>query len=250
MRAFVVDDESLARRRVLRLLSQIPEVEVIGEAASAKQAETLMQALHVDILFLDVELVGDPESALNGFQLLERVQPKAVVFVSAYDKHAVPAFDVDACDFILKPATLERIQRAVNRAKSRIEVVGVIDEAEHECPHPECLDESSLVWVRDGDTINVIKLQDVVRLQASGDYTELRLSDGRSFLSTRSLSEWQTCLPSTFMRVHRSTIVSLAAIVKLERAGGGYVALLHNDREPVAVSRNYAGLLKQRFALG
>ena len=237
IRVLIVDDEAPARALLKEMLSADPEVEILGEAANGLEAVKAAADLEPEAVFLDIEM-----PKLDGFEVLELLDPSiAVVFVTAYDQHALRAFEVHAVDYVLKPYRAERLREALSRARSRV----------GQRPDPAALARAARdpgryahrVVVKDGAHIQVIPLDRLDYAQAQDDYVALK-SEGKTFLKTQTLASLEASLdPSLFVRVHRSFLVRLDRIRALEPYGkNDHVAILA-DGTRVPVSREgYARL--------
>lgn len=223
MKAIVVDDERLARTRLRQLLAAHSDVEVVAEADSVDTAEAAILAHAPDVVFLDIAMPGG-----SGFELCSRLRIAAqVVFVTAYEDHAVRAFEVNALDYLLKPVEPERL--AATMARLRV----------HGPPGPDRL------CVSEGNVVRVVDVAQLLLVRAAGDYTELVLRDGSSVVVKVALGRWETRLGAAFVRVHRSTLVSVADVVRVERAEGStYRLFLRGHAHAVAVSRAHAPRLR------
>lgn len=224
-RAVVVEDEGPARRMLCRLLRENDLLAVEGEASSAAEAVRVIDSVRPDVVLLDVEL-GDG----TGFDVLDRIacRPR-VVFVTAYDAHAVRAFEVQAVDYVLKPITVARLERTVGRLRGTL-----ADDADQDT-----------VALHTAHGLRLARLADLVLIRAQADYTEVHLRDGTSLLSNRTMKTWQAQLRGTrIARVHRSYFVRLAeATAWLRRKKGGALQLVLGGRSvevPVSASRRAA----------
>lgn len=215
IQALLVDDERLARARMRRLLAAHP-VEVVAEAASVAQARGVLAARHIDVVFLDVHMPG-----VDGFGLLDgSSHAAAIVFVTADASHAARAFDVEAADYLVKPVHPDRLARCLQRLASR--------------PRAE-------LRIETPEGTRFVEASAVLAVRAAGDYTEVVLADGARPLVRTTLAQWEARLPpNAFVRVHRSALVQLAAIERLERAAGRTTLWVRGDAEPIAVSRRAA----------
>jgi two-component system LytT family response regulator len=237
IRVVIVDDEAPARALLREMLSAEPDVEILGEAATGLEAVKTAADLKPDAMFLDIEM-----PKLDGFEVLELLDPAiAVVFVTAYDSHALRAFEVHAVDYVLKPYRAERLREALSRARSR---VGSRPEAAvlaHAARKPG--EHARRVVVKDGAHIHVIPVERLDYAQAQDDYVALR-TEGKTLLKAQTLGSLEASLdPSVFVRVHRSYVVRLDRIRTLEPYGkNDHVAIL-SDGTRVPVSREgYARL--------
>ena len=237
IRVLIVDDEAPARALLREMLSAEPEVEILGEAATGLEAIKAAAELKPDAMFLDIEM-----PKLDGFEVLELLDPQiAVVFVTAYDSHALRAFEVHAVDYVLKPYRAERLREALTRARARVgprpdpALLARAARPAGQYPHR--------VVVKDGAHIHVVPVDRLDYAQAQDDYVALR-TDGKTLLKAQTLGALEASLdPSLFVRVHRSYLVRLDRIRALEPYGkNDHVAILA-DGTRVPVSREgYARL--------
>ena len=239
IKVLIADDEAPARALLREMLSDEPDVEIVGEAATGLEAVKAAAELKPQAVFLDIEM-----PKLDGFEVLELVDPTvAVVFVTAYDSHAVRAFEVHAVDYVLKPYRTERLREALSRARDRV----------RDRPDPALLaraarptgEHARRVVVRDGAHVRVIPVERLDYAQAQDDYVALR-TEGKTYLKTQTLASLETSLdPSAFVRVHRSFLVRLDRIRSLEPYGkNDHVAVLA-DGTRVPVSRDGYARLRQ-----
>jgi two-component system LytT family response regulator len=239
--AIIVDDERLARRELRAMLEEAhaSTVRVVGEAESVRVAAELVRTCDADVVFLDVQLAGE-----SGLELLTLIDPSvAVVFVTAFDQYAVRAFEANALDYLLKPVAPARLARAVER----LSVPSVPnDDGAPAVPAPR-LDYHDRLFLRLDDRMGFVKVADIVSIASDGDYSVVRLASGRTHRARKSLREWLARLPeNAFARVHRSTIVNLEYVERVEEwSHFSYRLYLRGASEPVAMSRRYAGKLKK-----
>ncbi len=245
MRVLIADDEAPARARMRRLLDEIGGVEVVGEAADGLEALDLAAALQPDAALLDIEM---PE--LDGLGVARALGPQgpAVVFVTAYDGHAVAAFEAAAVDYVLKPVVRARLAAALERVRHRrgpdLEAV-LARLAPRRGP--------ARLAVRCGARFAVYDPDRIAAILAEDHYATLRCDDGRELLSEEPLDALQARLdPGAFLRVHRAAIVNLAFLRELQRLGDRrYEAVLSDAQETrVPVSRERLPELKRRLGLG
>lgn len=237
LRTLVVDDEPLARRTLCALLERERDVELLGECGDGPSATEAVRTGRPDLLFLDVQM---PE--LDGFGVLRAVRDvrvPAVVFVTAYDEHAVRAFDEEATDYLVKPFDDERFGRALDRARARIEAARRDSSPEQE-PHRwlerfavECAGRISIIPV---DTVEWIEAQDY--------YVQIHAA-GKEHLLRESLRNLETRLdPRRFARVHRSAIVNVGCVKQLRRRTHGEYALVLDDGTELKLSRTHRDQLQ------
>lgn len=237
-RAVIVDDERLARRDLATHLEDFPFVEVVGEAASAEEAERLLGQLNPDLVFLDIRL---PDS--SGFDLLERL-PAAprIIFVTAFETYAMRAFEVNAIDYLLKPVESFRLGEALRRLDAP---AGIGRKSESSAP----LVLADHYYAAVGNFRGFIAVRTIRRLVADGNYTVIHTTDGRRFEIKQSLQEWERRLPAeAFARINRNEIVKISLISRLMPATtGGYQVELAGETEPLQVSRRALAGLRERL---
>jgi two-component system LytT family response regulator len=236
----IVDDEAPARSVLREHLEKVPGVRILAECANGLEALRMAGQEKPDVVFLDIEM-----PKLNGFEVLELLDPSiAAVFVTAYDAWAVKAFEVHAVDYVLKPYPPERIAAAVERARERLRAKAPRDAAALSAaarPEGSWLER---IVVRDGTRVHIIPAGKLVAAEAQDDYVGLR-SEGKTYLKQQTLASLASSLdPAVFVRVHRSHLVRLDAIARLESyAKDSYLAILA-DGARVPVSREGHARLK------
>jgi two-component system LytT family response regulator len=236
LRILIVDDESVARRRVRRLLAAERDVTVIGECGDGDSAVAAIAADRPDLVFLDVQM---PEK--DGFEVLQAIpaaELPAILFVTAYDRYALRAFDVHAIDFLLKPFTRERFRIALARARERLERrdrdagLAALAASLHERPRY-----LSRVPVRTSGRIVLVDLATVDWLEAADNYVRLH-GQKREYLLRETLATLESQLdPDRFARIHRSAIVQIDRIVELHPATHGDFDVLLRDGTRLTLSR-------------
>ena len=244
--AVLVDDERLARVELRRLLAAHPEIEIVGEAADAPTARDLLAGLAEagappDVLFLDVQMPGE-----TGFDLLASLDavPPAVVFVTAYDEHALRAFEVSAQDYLVKPVAPARLAGAVARLGPPTR------------PTPGRQPESARrlgpddrVFVKDGDTLHFVRLGDVRLFESEGNYVRLYVGE-ETPLVLRSLSALEDRLdPAVFFRASRQHLLNLEHVARLEDWFGGTLRAVLAGGETVELSRRQTQRFRERTSL-
>lgn len=241
LRAVLVDDEPLARALLAELLAETPEVEVVGEAATPAEAVPLVGRLKPDVLFLDIEMPGG-----TGFDVLQSLTALPhVVFTTAYDQHAVRAFETGAVDYLLKPFARSRFRRAIDRVVQRArEQRPALDAEALEALARAARPGLGRLLVRVGDRLVAVDPEAVLWVEAAGNYARLHTAE-TSYLSSVGLGELAERLdPRRFLRVHRSAVIAVPALRGLRSDGsGGYFALLEAGHR-VRVSRTYADRLR------
>ena len=262
IRAIIVDDEPAARRGVRLLLERDAAVEVVGEAATGIEAAELMQRAKPDLAFLDVQMPG-----ADGFAALEKIGPAAapaVVFVTAYDEHALRAFEVNAVDYLLKPYDDARFSAALQRAKEAVRrrqtdsvnarLTQLLDYLQQHngaaAAAPANAEKSGdRILIKSSGEIFFLKAEEIDWIEAEGDYMKFHVN-GRAHLMRETMARLETRLdPRRFIRIHRSTIVNIDRLRKLSPSFAGEYAVILHDGTKLKLSRGYheriATLLKQ-----
>ncbi len=234
-RALLIDDEPLARMELRRLLQAHPNLEVVGEADTLNSAQERLGTADYDVVFLDIQLRGG-----TGFELLEFISPHAeIIFVTAYDRFAVRAFEVNALDYLLKPVTAERLAETLRRVEESTEPTNA-------SPH---LGIEDRVFVKTGAATRFVPVAHIVSIGSCENYTELQLADGQKLMTLRTLKSWEVSLPEAlFVRIHRQSIVNLQHVRAIVRAEGDDVRFQFDVRLPeLSASRRRLTELRQRF---
>jgi two-component system LytT family response regulator len=219
MRVIIVDDELLARAVLREHLAAYADVEIVGECANGFEAVKAIAELAPELVFLDIQM-----PKLDGFEVVELAGAKTqYVFVTAYDQFALRAFEVHALDYLLKPFSRERLEQALAHARERLgspavaaagsqAVAAAQEAAQRRVP-------LSRILIRDGTRVQVIPAASIDYIEAQDDYVQV-VAAGKAWLKSQRLSELEEQLdPGAFLRVHRSYIVSLAAIERIDPAG-------------------------------
>ena len=234
----LVDDEPPARERLRRLLGEHADVRVVGEAGSGLEAVELIEAERPDVVLLDIQM---PE--LDGFGVIEALDPTVVpqvIFVTAYDEHALRAFEVHAIDYLLKPVEPERLRVALGRAMERRPDTRTTTALLRALPRSGRKLERFLIRLRSSMTL--IPVTDVDWIGAAGNYVELHV--GRDVHLVRgTLQELEDLLPERFVRIHRSAIVNLDRVSRLLPWSHGDWMVELCDGTELRLSRRYRGRL-------
>jgi len=235
IRALVVDDEPLARKNVILLLGRSEGVEVIGECNSGAGAIAAIRKSRPDLVFLDVQM---PEC--DGFDVLELLGgeiPPAIVFVTAYDRYALKAFEAGALDYLLKPFDDVRFARAIERARERI------------AQRTAASQKPDRIVVKSTGSVTFVKIADIDWIEAA-DYYACLHSGRKSFLLRRSMSELEQDLDGAkFCRIHRSAIVNLDRVRQLRFGRDGEYEVLLEDGTSLRLSRSHRKALQSRLRL-
>lgn len=235
-KALVIDDERLARKDLISLLSVHDNITVIGEADDVPSAVKAIERLNPDVIFLDIQMPGD-----SGFDLLEKADVEAhIIFVTAYDEYAIRAFEVNALDYLLKPVNPDRLAKALEKLELQ----------EQETPVKiRTLNYNDRLFLMLGKHFRFLKVNTILNINAAGDYSEVLTSDGNKGLTLKSMKEWETRLPAqNFIRIHRSTIINMEFIDRVEEwFNYSFRVYLRGVEEPYVISRRYATRLKDRL---
>jgi two-component system LytT family response regulator len=252
IRALVVDDEPLARERVLSLLQQEADVEVVGECSDGTQAVSAIQEQSPDLVFLDVQMPG-----CDGFQVIRHVgadRMPTVVFVTAYDEYALQAFEVHALDYLLKPFGKDRFQQTLRHAREALErrragdlgrrLLALVHDIK---PEPQRVER---LVVKSGGRVFFLRTDEIDWIEAAGNYVRLHLG-AESHLFRETMNRMESRLDTRrFARIHRSRIVNTERIKELQPwFNGDYVVVLR-DGTRLTLSRGYREKLQQRLGKG
>lgn len=243
MRALIVDDERLARRGVVLRLSKFKDVEIVGECSDGLSAVEKILALSPDVVFLDIQMPG-----MDGFEVLRALPEENVpnvIFLTAYEQHALRAFEVHAVDYLLKPVDDERFAAAVDRARKLGDSVAKLGVTERilRMLGRDSEKYASRFVVRTGSRLQIVPVDDIVWISAAGDYTELHVR-GRSHLLRETMNSLEQKLdPSRFLRIHRSRIVCMDSIVELSAIDNREYLIKLSDGSLHRSSRTHADKL-------
>jgi two-component system LytT family response regulator len=213
MRVIIVDDEHLARGVLREHLAEHAGIEIAGECANGFEAVKAIAELKPDQVFLDIQM-----PKLDGFEVAELAgSGTQYVFVTAYDQFALRAFEIHAIDYLLKPFSRERLAQALAHARARIGKPAQVEALLHDAAQRHKPVER--VLIRDGARVHVIPAADIAWIEAQDDYVQITAA-GKAWLKSQPLSELEAQLdPAVFLRIHRSYIVNLACIRRIEPSG-------------------------------
>jgi two-component system LytT family response regulator len=238
LRALIVDDEEPARDRLRRLLAEAGGIDVVGEADEGERAMEQIAALHPDVVFLDIQMPGC--SGLEVAASLETPRPR-IVFCTAFEQHAVDAFELNAVDYLLKPVSRARLQKALERVRGGApDAEGALDRATQRAPTHRFL-------ARRGAGFRVVQAQDVLGFVSDHGITKL-LTAGDHCWMQPTLNDLEARLdPQRFFRISRAAIVSLDAVREVTPLAGGYGRVVLTDGTRLEVSRRRFGELTARL---
>ena len=245
IKAVLIDDEPLARSIVKEYLQPYSEISIVDECNNGFEGVKAIQQHRPDLIFLDIQM-----PKINGFEMLELIeQTPAVIFTTAFDEYAMKAFETHAVDYLLKPFSKERFDKAIQKwmvnatgAKNESTLKSIIETSGK---HAE---EQNRIVVKNGSNIKIIPVQDVIYIEAYDDYVKIFTKEGHH-LKKKTMSHFESVLDATeFLRVHRSYIVQLAQITKIEPfEKNNHLALLKSGAK-IPLSRS--GYVKLKEVLG
>jgi DNA-binding LytR/AlgR family response regulator len=255
MKILVVDDEPLARRRLIRKLRALADAEVVGEAADGNEAAEKITALAPDLVFLDIRMPG-----LDGMALARQLASAgeggpAVIFTTAHSEHAVEAFELAAADYLLKPVETDRLRTAFDKVKKAMGPKAPADPSRlaalvEKLLRAEGNESPPRVSARLGDVVHIFDAREIARFHAEEKYVVVR-KGGEEYLLDESLQTLEQRLaPHGFLRVHRSDLVNLASVRALRLEGDGEGAVLDlSDGQQSPVSRRMLAEVKIKLGL-
>ena len=250
IRTLVVDDEPLARERLMSLLAAEPDIETIGQCRDGEEAVRAIMDHSPDLVFLDVQM-----PAMNGFEVIEAVGSERmplVIFVTAYDQHALRAFQVRALDYVLKPFDRERFQEALQRARAQIQrdetgdlgrrLLALVKDLRRDQPKTDRL------VVKSGGRLFFLRTDEIDWIEAAGNYVRLHVGT-TSHLLRETMNAIEGRLdPEKFFRIHRSRIVNMERIQEMQPWLNGEYAVVLRTGTRLTLSRGYREKLQERLA--
>ncbi|UNK57760.1 response regulator [Pseudoxanthomonas daejeonensis] len=247
IRALIVDDEPVARRGIARLLRQEPDIEIVGECGDGAAAISAITAHSPDLVFLDVQM---PE--LDGFAVIEAIgddRMPAIVFVTAFDQHAVRAFDAQAIDYVLKPIDPERFRRALQRARSHLahpdaDFVRRVSEALESIDRGALERYPSRLAIRSEGRVRLLDVEEVEHIVAAGNYAEIHAGTKRHLLRETMTHLEARLDPRRFIRISRAAIVNVARIREIQPLFNGDFVVLLKGGAQVNGSRRYRAAIE------
>jgi two-component system, LytTR family, response regulator len=244
----IIEDDSASVALLLEFLKSFEFINVIGKAGNYKESEALLKELtnEIQLLILDIDLEG-----ANSLDLIKYLNPKTkILFTTSFTEFAVKAFEFNTIDYIVKPISYDRLSKALSR-------IDLIEEDQAELD-PDIAGKAghrfginNMVLMNINNEMKFIKIKDICYIQAKGNYTNVCLENGTQFITYGLIKVWEDKLPlDDFFRVHRSTIVNLHNVVKIDK--GTYdtgILYLKGIDTPFEVSRNYFSIIKNKFKL-
>jgi two-component system LytT family response regulator len=241
IKAVVVDDVESMRLVLRKLLSSFDKIQVVGDAADFDEARTIIREERPDLLFLDIDLNG-----LTSIDLLKTIgYEPMVIFITSHTDFAIKAFELNAVDYLLKPISLERLTKAIEKVTNKWEDTEFSDDnntvftAEH------------IILLSFDNKMSFVRVKDINYIEAYGNYTKVNLSDGKLSVTYNSIKNWESKLPTDmFIQIHRSTIVNLYNVTKIEKWANDTGRLyLKGVEKPFEISRNYFFQIKKKYKM-
>lgn len=246
IKTIIIEDDSASVNLLTEFLKSFDFIDVIGIASTFKDSETLLQnsSAIVDLVILDIDLQG-----ANSLDLIKYLTPQTkILFTTSFTEFAVKAFEYNTIDYIVKPLSFDRLKKALGR-------INLVEKNVEEIEDIHKLNSrfgiNNMVLMNINNEMKFIKIKDINYIQAKGNYTNVCLDDGTQFVTYGLIKIWEDKLPlDDFFRVHRSTIVNLHNVIKIDK--GTYdtgILYLKGIDEPFEVSRNYFSIIKNKFKL-
>ncbi|MCB0638760.1 MAG: response regulator transcription factor [Lewinella sp.] len=252
-RTLIIDDESLARQRIKKLLSTRPDIEIVGECRNGREAISAIREQKPELIFLDIQMKD-----MTGFEVLEELNESEIpltIFVTAFDQYAVKAFDVFAFDYLLKPFKEDRFYLSLDKALVTLQqreqeghidqlrqLVGYLKQKTGEAREPLAL--------KQGSKISLVNIDDIRYIEASGYYIEVYTDASKRHLLRESMTNMLEQLAEPqFMRIHRSTIINTRYLAEIQHTGAGEVVAKMQDGKTFRVSKSYKDELFRRLKL-
>ena len=242
IRTILIDDESLARDVVKHYLRNFPDIEVVAECSDGFEGLKAISQFNPDFIFLDIQM-----PKINGFEMLELVEnPPAVIFTTAFDEFAIKAFEVNAADYLLKPIEQERFDQAMHKLPARLKQAALTqDLLETAAMSPA---QHNRVVVKNNGIIKIIPVSDIHYFEADDDQVKISTVDGH-FYKNKTMGFFEHTLDAEqFIRIHRSYLINLAQVNKIElKEKDSYIVLLKSD---IWLPVSKTGYAKLKTALG
>lgn len=242
MRIIIIDDEPLARSLLIEMLADEQGIEVVAECNDGFEGMKAIQEYQPDLIFLDIQM-----PKITGFELLELLDdPPQVIFTTAYDEYALKAFEVNALDYLMKPISPERLKKALEKVEVRLKTP--VKNHLFEGKVPQLPEQAQRIVVKDAGNIKIIPLADVLYLEAADDYVKINITE-KYFLKHQTMGNFEQQLPPhQFVRIHRSYIVNIQHIHKVELYEKEQYCVILRNNAKLPVSRS--GYTKLKGVLG
>lgn len=247
IRSVVVDDVDMMRATLKKVLDNFPNIEIVGEASDYESARETINQTKPDLVFLDIDLNG-----VTSIDLLNEIScsPK-IIFITSHPDFAIKAFELNAVDYIMKPISPERLRKAIDRITSE-EATPADSDAPSSGFNENDSDRFSpdqIILLNFDNKMNFIKIRDINYIEAFGNYTKVYLHDGKLSITYNSIKSWDGRLPEdVFIQIHRSTIVNLLNVTKIEKWTNDTGRLfLKGIEKPFEISRSYFFQIKKKY---
>jgi len=238
MKTIIVDDERLAREEFKLMLSKYPQIEIIGEYKNTIEAEEALKTIDVDLMFIDIQMPGE-----TGLEFLERIDnAPRTIFVTAYDDHALKAFELNAYDYILKPLDEDRLDEVIKKLDEEEKIPESVEKA-------EILKSDDNIFIKDGDKVWFIKVNEIRYFESDGNYVKVFFNDFHPLI-LRSLNSLNDRLDDKlFFRANRKYLINLEKIVNIETWFNGGLQVEMNCGTKIEISRRQAIKFKDIFSI-
>ena len=246
-KTLIIDDEQLARQRLVRLLKPYDQIDIIGEAVNGQDGLEKVEKLKPELIFLDIEM-----PVFNGFEMLSQLkhQPK-VVFTTAYDQYAIKAFEEDSIDYLLKPVETNRLEKTIKKLQQSLHQPPAYLPLEALMAQLHMKKDIKTLTVKIGDKILLIKLDSIIHIEAEEKYVFLHTADGKKHLTDFTIGSLEEKLPEAFVRIHRGYILNSDHIKEIRRGFNGAFVFVMNNTENTRLtsSRSNGEMLRERFGI-
>lgn len=243
MKAIIVDDERLARKELMSLLEDYPQINIVAECNNAEMAKKKIEVMKPDLIFLDIQM-----PAKNGFDLLEDLEYiPHVIFTTAYDEYALKAFEVNAFDYLLKPIEKDRFRETIEKLRANFSEE--IREEEGLSASSNVLSLNDKVFVKDGERCWFVKLSDISAFESEGNYVRIYFEDNKPMV-LKSLNSLEQRLDNkVFFRANRKFIINLNWVDNIENWFNGGLRVSLKDGRQIEISRRQASKFKDKMSL-
>jgi len=246
-KTLIIDDEQLARQRLIRLLMPYNHIEIIGEGLNGQDGLEKIEKLKPELIFLDIEM-----PVFNGFEMLSKLkhQPK-IVFTTAYDQYAIKAFEEGSIDYLLKPVETDRLEKTIKRLQELQRQSVDYSSLEGLIKQMQVKKDIKTLTVKIGDKILLIKLDSIIYIDAEDKYVFLHTADGKKHLTDFTIGSLEEKLPEQFVRIHRGSIINSDHIKEIRKTFNGAFVFVMNNNENTRLtsSRSNGEVLRERFGI-
>ncbi len=242
IKTVIIDDVESMRLVLKKLLSNFEKIQVIGEASDYDEAHDIINEEHPDLLFLDIDLNG-----LTSMDLLSKLNYNPmVIFITSHGDFAIRAFELNAVDYLLKPISLDRLSRAIEKVTNKWEDTENWDDDDN-----SRFGADHIILLGFDNKLSFIRVSEISFIEAYGNYTKVHLNDGRLSVTYNSIKNWEARLPEElFIQIHRSTIINLQNVSRIEKWANDTGRLfISGVTKPFEVSRNYFFQIKKKYKM-